>query len=367
MTNILTEEKAAIDFYWKRIQLISFILSIFIVIRHNSSPANYESTALVNVYNSIKYSLTEIAVPMFFLISGFNFYRNYSTASYKRKFYSRIKSLLVPYLTWNTIYCIFSVIISIDFFARFFIGRERFIVTPLNVILSCVFHESCNSHFWFVFDLMVCVILNPVVHLVIKRKSTGILFLSIIIVLVTIVGVQLPVDIFYRTDAFLYYYIGGFLGLHYVNVITNESNRAIRINEKFNIKTPKTSSFYFGVGFVFLASSALLLIDSLHPCFRFIIILFASYGLWRLSACCKYFKLEHLPQGGTVFFIYAAHGIIQPIVVKLLFLAFPKFGWIGYSNFLLSVTITVALCIVLRNFVKRYFKPVDNILTGWRR
>lgn len=72
------------DLYWKRIQLISFILAVFILIRHNSSFGNYDSDCLLNAYFALKFSITEIAVPLFFIISGFNFFINFSISSYKK-------------------------------------------------------------------------------------------------------------------------------------------------------------------------------------------------------------------------------------------------------------------------------------------
>ena len=354
--------------YWKRIQLISFVLAVFIIIRHNSSIGNYDAPMILSVYNAMKYSITEVAVPLFFLIAGFNFFNNFSVDSQKRKFKSRIKSLLVPYLVWNTIYCVFCIITSLDFFSRFFVGREKFVITPLNVLCGCVFHNNCNSHFWFVFDLMVCVVINPLIYYVIRHKISGLAFLTAIFILVMILGLNLPSEVFYRTDAFLYYYIGAFLGLHCKNFFMEDqlwdNNRADRTGLRLILKS---HTFYFIVGFICVCSSGLLLIPELHDGIRCVVILAAAYGFWKISACCRYFRFKRLPQGGTTFLMYAAHGIIQPIIVKLLYLILPKYNWMAMGNFILAIFITVMICIGLRYITKRFLPPVDKVPTGWRR
>ena len=65
---------------------------------------------MLNIYNVsrslVNPGLTRIAVPMFFIISGYLFFANIKTLdkeAYTRKISSRIKSLLLPYLAWNTL------------------------------------------------------------------------------------------------------------------------------------------------------------------------------------------------------------------------------------------------------------------------
>lgn len=356
------------ELYWKRIQLISFVLAVFIIIRHNSSLANYDSPIALFIYDTFKFSITEVAVPLFFIISGYNFFNGFSIKSYKKKFSRRIKSLLVPYITWNTLYCAFCVLISLDFFSKFFIGRERFIVTPINVIWGCIFHNNCNNHFWFVFVLMVCVILNPLIYYVIRNRISGLAFLTLLFVLIMVLGFNLPSKVIYRTDAFFYYYIGAFLGLHCNGFFCEDKLWTDNtVNRRKDQRVLKSHSFYFVLGTVCLCLSGLLLLPDLHEAIRCLIILVSAFGFWIVSACCRFIGFKRLPQGGTVFLMYAAHGIIQPVVVKLLYLALPKYNWMVAVNFVLAIFITILMCGGLRFITKRFIPPVDKVLTGWRR
>lgn len=356
------------ELYWKRISLISFVLAVFIIIRHNSSIYNYDAPFVLQMYDGFKYSVTEIAVPLFFMISGFNFFNGFTMERYKKKFSGRIKSLLVPYVTWNVLYCAFCILISFPYFSRFFVGRDAFVVTPLNVFLGCVFHNTCNSHFWFVFDLMVCVLLNPILYYVIKNKICGMILLLFLYGSIMFLGFKLPVDVFYRTDAFLYYYIGAFLGLHCHRFFCEDTRWAHDESGGSGIqKGLRSHAFYYVLGIVCLCASGLLLIPDLPGTIRCPIILIAAYGFWKVSACCRFLRFRWLPQGGTVFLMYAAHGILQPVIVKLLYLALPKQNWAASLNFVLAVLVTILACVGIRCLAKRFAPPVDKIITGFRR
>ena len=59
---------------------------------------------------AISHVITHIAVPLFFLISGFLFYQNIGSGEldiWKRKFSSRLRSLLLPYVLWIVLYILF--------------------------------------------------------------------------------------------------------------------------------------------------------------------------------------------------------------------------------------------------------------------
>lgn len=74
---------------------------------------------MLNIYNVsrslVNPGLTRIAVPMFFIISGYLFFANIKTLdkeAYTRKISSRIKSLLLPYLAWNIMFALFYAVYS---------------------------------------------------------------------------------------------------------------------------------------------------------------------------------------------------------------------------------------------------------------
>ena len=60
---------------------------------------SYEVLKLV-----VSQTLVKVVVPVFFMISGYLFFRNYTPADFLKKLRTRLRSLLVPYLLWNAIF-----------------------------------------------------------------------------------------------------------------------------------------------------------------------------------------------------------------------------------------------------------------------
>ena len=80
-----------------------------------------EMSLYTNVSSCISLCLGEIGVPLFFTISGYLFFLNYSKYDYYRKIKTRTKSLLVPYLIWNTFFiCVYFIIQQIPTLSPFF-------------------------------------------------------------------------------------------------------------------------------------------------------------------------------------------------------------------------------------------------------
>lgn len=301
------------------------------------------------MHNAFQDSVTEIAVPMFFIVSGFNYFREYNPIKGRQKWKNRVKSLLVPYLFWNCVYCAFNIVISFPPISNYFIGRTRFDITLYNVIISCIYHWKCNGQFWFVFNLLIFSIINPAVYYGIKKKVLGTFALCIAFVFIFALHFELPIQFIYRTDSIFYYYIGAFLGLHYSTLFMREQKKLV-------------NSIVIGGGLV--ATSLFLLFTD--NCLRAPIILLASYGLWNISSTWANGRIP-FPKGGTTFLIYAAHGIIQPVLVKSMYLLLPKLDIFSIVNFVLSLAMTFIICVLIRSITRNYMPVVDVIITGWRR
>lgn len=98
----------------KTIDLLKFVLIIGIVFIH-VAPATLviegvyygvNSEKSLFYYNSQFFSnvLGRISVPLFFFISGYLFFLDskFDLQAYRKKIRSRKRSLLIPYLFWNT-------------------------------------------------------------------------------------------------------------------------------------------------------------------------------------------------------------------------------------------------------------------------
>ena len=85
--------------FWKKKEFISFLLSIFVLFIHSYFAQDIAGGSLISVVNhKVSYffsrSITQFAVPMFFMLSGISFFKDYNNNKYlsKIKFYCYYQS-----------------------------------------------------------------------------------------------------------------------------------------------------------------------------------------------------------------------------------------------------------------------------------
>lgn len=101
---------AAESRFRNKVTWIQFILCIGIVYQHTKW--NYGNSDLLSMCQHMLHYLIQTCVPFFFVISGYLYFRTYKKESAKKKIISRIKSLGVPYLIWNTVYAAYTIFMS---------------------------------------------------------------------------------------------------------------------------------------------------------------------------------------------------------------------------------------------------------------
>lgn len=125
-------------------------------------------------------------MPIYFFISGFVFFYNidFSKKVYLKKIKNRIKSLLIPYLIWNSLATIFRIILCYchllpfngDFNLSFtailncFWDRNNCIFPfYLKDVSSDIF--PMDTPLWFIRDLMIAVVCTPILYYLLKKFS----------------------------------------------------------------------------------------------------------------------------------------------------------------------------------------------------
>lgn len=120
--------------------------------------------------------IATIAVPLFFLISGYLFFigvKSFSLKVYRNKIKKRIKTLFAPYMIWNIIYIIFFLMAQI-FFSNYMSGSNKLILDYTIKDWIRAFYDGCDGYpmcvpFWYVRDLMVVILLSPLLFFLIKK------------------------------------------------------------------------------------------------------------------------------------------------------------------------------------------------------
>ena len=155
------------DYFTCKKNRTTFILSILVFIIHMPSLANYTLEGsfgnAVYIGSELLTLFSRVAVPLFLIMSGALFYRNYELNKTKEKYKSRFKSLVVPYLVWNIIWVVFNIICSYTPISKFFINRQLFTLSAGN-ILGGIFLYKAYAPFWFIFDLIIFTLICPLLY-----------------------------------------------------------------------------------------------------------------------------------------------------------------------------------------------------------
>ncbi len=140
------------------------------------------------VSNLFSQILGRVAVPLFFFMSGYLFYYkvdNFDNSVYLYKLKKRFKSLLIPYLFWNTSFLVIYYICShVPMISTFFVGMEYNLDTILSSFWAQMDERGRMTYplayqFWFIRDLIVCVIISPLLYwLVAKLRFWGLILLG---------------------------------------------------------------------------------------------------------------------------------------------------------------------------------------------
>ena len=144
-------------------------------------------SAFVRIF--ISKGFGNLAVPLFFLVSGFLFFQKYdgSRAVYKEKLSRRVKTLLVPFLIWNfATYLVYFIGESIPATKVYFATkywppiRSFSALDYANAFFGFTVKFPMSYQFWFIRDLMVMVVFAPLIYLLLKRRAVALPFLAIL-------------------------------------------------------------------------------------------------------------------------------------------------------------------------------------------
>jgi hypothetical protein len=344
--------------FWKKKEYISFLLSILVIFVHMSTFSQYgEGEGAVTFINDhvsylLKESLTRFAVPMFFILSGIAFYKDYDNKQYVRKIKSRVSTLVIPYLLWNTIWMLFDIVCSYTFISNFFVGRKPFELTAVNVLLA-IFLRKRNLPFWFILDLILFAVAAPLIHLLIRNKYVGIASAAAIAVLAHF-GIGLPNAVFYSATAILFYMIGAIIGKHFFGLVAKKARKGLQ-----------WGSLAFLVLYVIMKNlfpPAELTSDSLLTVTVYVL---CAFALWNtVDLFIDRIKPRALYRRS--FAIFAIHMNLSAIITKLILILVSRDPWFAIPNFVLSVVLTVLIINYTCAFMERFTPGIYGVLMGNR-
>ena len=393
------------NIFTNKVYIYTFLMSILVVLVHSVNFASDNSTLLLmlqssdltgtdlggmtgipaHIENFFSNALGQAAVPGFFMMSGYLFYKTLKELrGIGGKWKSRFWSLLVPYGAWNIIYYIIYVLL----------GRARLSIEELN---SAVTYYRYNPLFWYLYQLILLTVLAPVFYILLRKRITALASLLLYLFFL-LRGWDLPLI---NEDAIIYYFAEGFLarfgsssfekikggkaGGVFLIVLAFMTQIFTTVGMQNFVIAPvdvqKMEPVYF---WYFGGQASVMLGELITKLPKDVLILILSPGgqivVWalrRLFICFGIWYLipSKLPVAGNIiknsFFLYAVHYPIARGVISVL--EYMNVGYHGAGEqvvrlmaYFATPVISVAFAYGLKLMLKKYIPFLWKLLSGGR-
>lgn len=345
------------SYFSRKIIFLNTILTFMIVLHHATPNLRFglpldRSTPIIY---GLRY-LTETAVPLFFFISGMLFYCRCSRSEIKSKIKRRSKSLLLPYILWNTLFFAIYWILS-----HWEVTASRMNMSEIPNGIVDITRGILDSKFtplWFVKNLIIYTLLAPLIYFLIHTRILA--WLSLIVS--TIIGVSFD---FSYENALVWlpiYLQGAIAGKYFYSDMSNQRSDAIShlCNKKRNrliIKNSLIISFIIIYCMVMFHSDYLIIYRYITP-----ILLWMITDLVAANYLENSFEVKKWM--GYTFFIYCTHYFILNIMQKLAVLNFEPTEFLLTALMIITPVITIVFLIFLASKLSNC--KIYKVLTGGR-
>lgn len=365
----------------KIISILRFPLAIMIVVLHSMNVENINVNIPWELHNvpfeiamfdilRVLFSrvLGHIVVPAFMVISGYLFFvkfKNWDWLLYKKKIQSRINTLFIPYVLWNIIPILITIL---------WLHHANLISDYLNEICNKgilnifwsyrggdnvsfgKFHIFTigfpfNVPLWFLRDLIIFTLISPLIYIAIRKA-----FLSILLILLlwSLNGGNADIN------ALIWFYIGA--GLSIKNISLSNHRPILRnIIVLLFILNGSLKLFTFHEGNMLLWEKIVNLLS----------IMSGIYIVFMLASCIKLQVSDNYKKyiASSSFLIYVFHMELlwrSHMFLKLVFANATNNAWQAFAVYLISVLTTIVGLLIINYILVKYFPKANYILTANR-
>lgn len=207
-----------------RLPLAALVVAIHTPFLYNTPELVFGQAFGTSLFICVVYVICQVAVPAFFMFSGYFFFSKYETnQDWVNKIKNRVKTLLIPYIVWNILAFIYLVVtdafvdgngfnpiglLSERGWLRIFWDCNLVGESQVKGILGYVMHRGgpADGPLWFIRDLMILMLIAPVIKFIIdKGREYALILFGILMIL----DIWFPFDIFTST-AFFFFMLGGY-------------------------------------------------------------------------------------------------------------------------------------------------------------
>ena len=369
------------------IEVLRFPLALAVIFIHmgpsvvNLIDAKFSLFTHEGLYNLIgivfSHVLTHIAVPCFFLISGFLFFLNFrkwSWLEYRKKMKSRLTTLFIPYILWNVTPWLLAIIKKgvKAVYDNSMVGqlRQYVIDCNFNILYDCnqwggertnwlgkhlLMTGPYDFPLWVLRDLIFMSVLTPIIYYLVKRLK---LWYIVVLFMAYISRIWILIPGLHITACF-YFSLGAFLSLNRINIISSI--------HKFRYIIVPLSIILFILCVIYDGMNTVMG-QNIYPFFIFTTVFSVFYIVALVVE--KYDIKPNKLLVSSCFFIYAFHALSLPgigsplsLCTRVLNTLFPDFL---IANYLIVPFVTAVVCILIMQIGKKILPGVTKWYAGNR-
>lgn len=311
----------------------------------------------IYVATLIKEVFTRVAVPAFFVFSGYYAFRGKNleqTSVYLAETKKRIWTLVIPYFLWNLLY-ILATLVGESLASSIGLARTEAFVFSWSRLPDYFWFECINYPLWFIRDLIVLTLIAPVTHFIL-RVTRG-YFVPIFFLLCTFVPLPFTL-IGAEPRSLLFYSMGALFAMKGWEPLEKLKPLALPSLIIWGIGTLAlpcvfTESYFRGLELPYLVCSIIVWIQL----FARLVERAPKFTAW-LQGLNKY-----------VFFLYAAHSILiigfaRSLLARISFLSENDLGLI--LSYFLIAGITLFAVLGVYWVLARVTPRILSVLCGGR-
>jgi len=351
------------DYLSKKLRFFSSFLILSVIMIHSYNIKNRIIEIIPNeiniaIQNIISSGFCAIAVPLYFMISGFLFCKGInklSTTDYRNKMSARVRSLLIPYLSVSGIVIVFFLLIqSVPQFQRIF-NKDLLIDKSLIEIIDTWLLTPIAYQLWYVRNLFLVCLISPLILYLIRR--TKLIYVTILFLLWLCPYIPDP---FFIKVTLTFFSIGAYISTQNIKLEAYHGGR----KKIFFLGLLWVLFAYLGC--VYFASSDIYRMLGLNLSIIIgIIFTWITYDYFYngISSSFNFLEKYFFPFS---FFVFLFHEPVLTIIVKILIMMLGSSNSASILIYFISPVATVFTCLILAIIIRRYIPPLYKILTGGR-
>lgn len=304
------------------------------------------------------------AIPAFFVISGYLFFNGIGPLTpevYRAKMRRRVSTLLVPYLLWNLLAVIVSLLLTLPWLARYFPGEAGYYCSVKSFLWGFVgikpgYYWPHDGSLWFIRDLMFALLLMPVIYRLLRRcgaVTVGMLGIVWFVAYTFFPGTYAE----FIAPALFFFYGGAWLSMRGVDLAAACGRVFVPSMVLFPV---------LGLVYLWLVGDYPFAALVVKNCNLVVGIAFAfNVAVWAV----RRWKFSNLRFWAAVsFFVYASHIIIFYFYKSLVFSVMSPDSGVGVLFAHIAIYVSIGAILPALYLLMRRFTPRTlAILTGSRR